>query len=298
MNKRLLWGFASLCGLAVVTLLLVPSSLHQSSPRDTDEPPPQTSTEGLTEVARLDLPAEQSSDGSDLMGTGDEPRDAASMEAATPKPPSHHLDHLNQRAARAGEPTLAMRQPETATSQDAGWQAEVWSYPPLLQQNASNNFVRAMERLANAKTEFERYRALGSAAKSDFVFGRIQDARNYATELLSLDERFEAEPWRDGSAVYDANLVLGRIAAKEGKLDEARQYLLEAGKSTGSPVLRSFGPNMSLARDLVQHGERDAVLEYFELCRKFWTMGSEKLTRWSEDVKAGRMPDFGANLFY
>jgi hypothetical protein len=93
-------------------------------------------------------------------------------------------------------------------------------------------------------------------------------------------------------------LVLGRIAAQEGRMDEAKQYLLESGKSTGSPVLGSFGPNMSLARDLLRTGERDAVLEYFDQCRKFWTIGNEKLTAWSEDVKAGRMPDFGANLVY
>lgn len=155
-----------------------------------------------------------------------------------------------------------------------------------------------MEELANAKTEADRYHALGNAAKSDFIFGKIEDARNYASELLSLDEKFKGEFWRDGTAAYDANLVLGRIAAQDGRIDEAKQYLLESGKSTGSPVLGSFGPNMSLAKDLLRGGERDAVLEYFELCRKFWTPGDEKLTLWSEDVKAGRTPDFGANLFY
>ena len=81
-------------------------------------------------------------------------------------------------------------------------------------------------------------------------------------------------------------------------MDEAREDLLESGKSTGSPVLGSFGPNMSLARDLLQSGERDGVLQFFDLCRRFWTIGDETLTLWSEDVKAGRMPDFGANLLY
>jgi hypothetical protein len=112
------------------------------------------------------------------------------------------------------------------------------------------------------------------------------------------DERFKGEPWRDGSAVYSANFVLGRIAAQEGRMDEAKQYLLESGKCTGSPVLGSFGPNMSLARDLLQSGERDGVLEFFDLCRNFWTSGGEKLRLWSDDVRAGRMPDFEASLLY
>lgn len=97
--------------------------------------------------------------------------------------------------------------------------------------------------------------------------------------------------------MHDGNFVLGRIAVQEGQIDEAKRYLLEAGKSTGSPVLNTFGPNMSLARDLLLNGERETVLQYFELCGKFWSNGTERLALWTEDVKAGRMPDFGANRF-
>jgi hypothetical protein len=60
----------------------------------------------------------------------------------------------------------------------------------------------------------------------------------------------------------------------------------------------SFGPNMTLAEDLLEEGERDVVLEYFSLCRKFWEMGKEELDQWTEAVKAEKMPDFGANLDY
>ena len=62
--------------------------------------------------------------------------------------------------------------------------------------------------------------------------------------------------------------------------------------------MNSFGPNMSLARDLLEKGERETVLQYFELCRKFWKMGQRNLDQWTEDVKAGRTPEFGANLVY
>lgn len=155
-----------------------------------------------------------------------------------------------------------------------------------------------MQKLTNATSEFERYLALDTAAKRAFVMGKTEDARSYATESLSLDQKFKDEPWRGGDSVHNGNLVLGRIAAGEGQIEEAKQYLLEAGKTTGSPVLRSFGPNMSLARDLLQNGESETVLQYLDLCRKFWGSGSEKLEQWAEEVKAGRMPDFGANLFY
>jgi hypothetical protein len=55
---------------------------------------------------------------------------------------------------------------------------------------------------------------------------------------------------------------------------------------------------MSLAKDLLDKGQRDVVLEYFELCRKFWKMDRGRLDQWSQEVKDGKTPDFGANLDY
>jgi len=41
-----------------------------------------------------------------------------------------------------------------------------------------------------------------------------------------------------------------------------------------------------------------AVLAYFERCRAFWKMGGERLDAWSKEVRAGLIPNFGANLRY
>ena len=72
----------------------------------------------------------------------------------------------------------------------------------------------------------------------------------------------------------------------------------KGGKSK-TPALDSFGPNMTLAKELLQEGERDVVLEFFELCSEFWKTGREgRLTEWSNAVKEGKIPDFGANLYY
>ncbi len=175
---------------------------------------------------------------------------------------------------------------------------EVLTYPLLLRQNFTNNFVLASNKLSKAHTEPDRYLALPEAAKLSFIFGKTDDARSYATELLALDLKFQAEPWRNGDAAFTGNFVLCRIAVQEGHIQEAKKYLLASGSSTGSPVLGSFGPNMSLAKDLIQRKEGETVLQYFELCRKFWTVGNDKLTQWSEDVKVGKAPDFGGNLFF
>lgn len=153
------------------------------------------------------------------------------------------------------------------------------------------------KRLAAAATEQDRFYALNDAAKQSFVLGKTKDACKYARELLALLPKFQSD-WNYGNAVQDANLVLGRIAVAEGHMAEAKQHLIESGKSKGSPQMNSFGPNMSLAKDLLEKGERDVVLEYFELCRKFWKMDRGQLDQWGQEVKAGKIPNFGANLFY
>jgi hypothetical protein len=162
---------------------------------------------------------------------------------------------------------------------------------------AQDRLQAAIQKLTRASSDEEKFYALDSAAKESFNAGNIQDAGKYANELLKLAPEFKGN-WNYGNAIQDGNLVLGRIALHEGRTQEARQYLLAAGGSPGSPTMDSFGPNMSLAKDLLEKGQRDVVLQYFELCRKFWSMDYGKLDEWSNEVKAGKIPDFGANLVY
>lgn len=157
--------------------------------------------------------------------------------------------------------------------------------------------AEATNKLANAKTAQDRFYALNQAAKESFVAGNAEDAKKYAQELMTLLPKFSGD-WNYGNAVQDANLVLGRIAVKDGRVDEAKQYLLAAGNSPGSPQMNSFGPNVSLAKDLLEKGERDVVIQYLELCRKFWKMHGGSLDQWIQEIKDGKVPDFGANLAY
>lgn len=156
---------------------------------------------------------------------------------------------------------------------------------------------RADQKLAAATSQREKFYALDDAAKESFVMGKFDDARQHATDLLALAPSFQSD-WNYGNAIQDGNQVLGRLALREGRIEEARQDLLASGSSKGSPKINSFGPNMSLAKDLLEKGERDSVLQYFDLCRKFWTMDYGKLDEWTKTVKAGGIPDFGANLVY
>ena len=66
------------------------------------------------------------------------------------------------------------------------------------------------------------------------------------------------------------NVLLGRIALRQGNLKEAKQYLLKAGKSPGSPQLNSFGPQFTFARELLEKGEKSVVIECLDLIGNFW----------------------------
>ena len=117
-------------------------------------------------------------------------------------------------------------------------------------------------------------------------------------QLLDAVKNTSPNNWDYGNAIHQGNLVLGRIAVSEGRLADAAKYLLAAGETPGSPQLNSFGPNMTLARDLLERGDAASVLKYFELCGKFWKMGGEFLAAWTAQVLSGGVPQFGANLQY
>ena len=169
-----------------------------------------------------------------------------------------------------------------------------------MEQGASNNYVAAIRAVNNATNEYVRFLSLTTAAKAGFAVGRTEEARRFAEDAMILNDKYSrGSPEKaNGDVVHDANLVLGRIAADEGRLEDAKRHLMAAGQTGGSPVLGSFGPNMGLAKDLLERGEQATVLKYFELCGKFWSYHQDKLDLWKKDVEAGRMPEFGGNLNY
>ena len=119
---------------------------------------------------------------------------------------------------------------------------------------------------------------------------------DYAEELLSSIN--DPKHWNYGNVFHHGNLILGIIAFKQGDNQKAKDYLLLSGQTPGSPQLNTFGPNMCLAKQLLETGEKDSVLGYFDQCAKFWETGKEKLSKWREDVHKGQTPEFGANLVY
>lgn len=165
---------------------------------------------------------------------------------------------------------------------------------PKAAARALIQYERAYELLGEARGE----RLLKYLAQTALAAGETEKAQSYADTMLSDDAI--GSGWNLGNGIHHGNLTLGTIALAEGNLEEAKDRILKAGRTPGSPQLNSFGPNMALAKNLLERGEKEVVLEYFELCSEFWNRERhlKKLAEWTAAVKAGEIPDFGANLVY
>ena len=135
------------------------------------------------------------------------------------------------------------------------------------------NYEARLKTTDNSEQKFYLVTRLAPVAYSA---GDMYKARSYSIGLLGMAGDFRAD-WNYGNAIHIGNLVLGRIALGSGDVAEAKRYLLESGKTIGSPQLNSFGPNMTLAKELLERGERQVVLDYFKLCAVFWKMENERL---------------------
>jgi hypothetical protein len=163
-----------------------------------------------------------------------------------------------------------------------------------LKLSVPDAYVTVQQDLAVMKGD-GRNAMLASGAKLAVQAGALYDAARYAQELL---DSAASGGGNEGNAVFFGNMVLGQVALRRGDKATARSRLLAAGKTKGSPQLDSFGPNMTLAKELIEAGDHDTPVAFFELCRSFWKMDRGNLDRWSALAAAGKVPDFGANLTY
>jgi hypothetical protein len=114
--------------------------------------------------------------------------------------------------------------------------------------------------------------------------------------------------WSYGNKIFNANTVLGRVALRKGDRESAVKYLLESGRTPGSPQLNSIGPTFVLDRELLEIGQKTAVLQHLDLVGQFWGNPNREdaapaairqkmdadharlLARWRKSIEAGRTP--------
>lgn len=147
--------------------------------------------------------------------------------------------------------------------------------------------------------ELERFHQIGGLLIKKYEEEKWPEAEQQALDYLESANK-NISDWNYGNAIHLANLVLGKINLINDDLEQAKDYLLKAARTDGSPQLKSFGPNMSLARDLLEVGEKEVVLKYLDLVKKFWypLFSFFKIRKWKKEIKNRLVPDFAANNIY
>jgi len=130
-----------------------------------------------------------------------------------------------------------------------------------------------------------------------------------AVTLLVASYRVEANPWKSrfnssyaqkllsehgesGEAIYTGNLILAQTSIDNNDIVSAKRYLLDAASTTGAHSIEQNGLDTSVARALLDRGERDAVLEYLKRGHTLWPQGEQIVSRWEATIRAGRRPNF------
>jgi hypothetical protein len=148
--------------------------------------------------------------------------------------------------------------------------------------------------------DLDRYFTISQQLRDSLTSGDIQRAASLAVELQTaenvlLAKRKFVPKSSIGRTTYDINDALGRAAFLRKNYPAACDLLLKAADTKGDPALRSFGPDLWLARALLQAGYKDFVLTFLQRCKVFWD--PPRLDDWISLLQSGGTPDFGMNIF-
>lgn len=169
-----------------------------------------------------------------------------------------------------------------------------WRYRTLqgeARKQAASQAVVAYQRSLQLSGEITHdYSDLPKLAWACMAAEQFGAAARHARRLVRLGER---NGW--GNAIHRGHTVLGRLALRLRKVEEAREHLLAAGRTPGSPQLNSYGPDLALAKALFAAGERETVAVYLRLCSRFWIDRTKRIPVWLAQIEGGETPDWGSD---
>jgi len=132
---------------------------------------------------------------------------------------------------------------------------------------------------------------LPQMAKLALWLGRLEEAERYASEVLRLNRSVSSLD-SGVEILHDANMVIGLVALRKGDLDRAKRFLL-ASVPSGPFRLATSGPNLTLAKELLNKGEGSTVVEYLERLRLVWGEGADLIAKWVAVIRNGdEHPEF------
>jgi hypothetical protein len=138
-------------------------------------------------------------------------------------------------------------------------------------------------------SQSDRLKRLRSEIEHAMPGEKMDEAESNARELLALAEQNTSEP-EYGNAIFFANLTLGDVALRRGDKREAARRLLAASEAPPTDRLRYGYIDMTLARQLVDWGEREAVAQFLDRCALF-NHRRKDLAEWATQIRKGINPD-------
>lgn len=146
-----------------------------------------------------------------------------------------------------------------------------------------------------AATQEDIFYAVADAAFGAYDLAQFALAEEIAQIAIQVDQSFE-DNWNYGNALFAGHTVLGLLALRQGNAMQAVKALHSSADNQGSPQLRSFGPTMRLAKELLEQGKSDDVIVFLHQCLSFWKLGDAWVEVWEKKIRRGQMPNFYMNL--
>ncbi|HEY4055940.1 MAG TPA: hypothetical protein VGM39_05000 [Kofleriaceae bacterium] len=155
-----------------------------------------------------------------------------------------------------------------------------------LAQRAIVHFERALRLPNNNSHRLGLFPRIADAA---LEAGAPLRAAVYADSAVALAKACPAER-HVPDYLHEAHIVKGHVALAANNIAEATRLLALAATFGGpqAPVLRSFGPDFTLANALLARGELAAVRAYLGACATFWE--PERIARWQARLDRGEHP--------
>ncbi len=151
------------------------------------------------------------------------------------------------------------------------------------------------ERKAPGPGKWGRASFLPNLTCLSWLAGQYEKTKSYADESATIGGGL--------TGVDDKHLVLywgyhflGLLASAANDFDSAKSYLIRSGEVAGGPALAITGPNMTLAKVLLERGETNSVLAFMAAWSGRWNQDGGRLALWESVVRGGAVPDFKRSL--
>jgi hypothetical protein len=138
--------------------------------------------------------------------------------------------------------------------------------------------VRLLTEANSLVAEGARPGILSNLVAAEFDAGDDAAAGRDAEQLLAIAPK-------NANAYNAAQTILGRIAAAKGDLNDAKTRLIASITMPATLKNAIFEPNMTLAQDIYDAGDKDTVLAYLEASRAVWKSDRGRIDRMISFVK-------------